>query len=109
MNWLIAIIALNLLLTLGLGTYLEFRPITDSARAKRWWKGILIRRACRIRGNVPGWRGDRSRTASTGPGGGESVGERLQAPRPKSRGPTAGNLPNAGTSRPSSRTDTIQH
>lgn len=41
MNWLIAIIALNLLLTLGLGTYLEFRPITDGARAKRWWKGTL--------------------------------------------------------------------
>ena len=41
MNWLIAIIALNLLLTLGLGAYLEFRPLTDGARAQRWWKGTL--------------------------------------------------------------------
>lgn len=41
MTWLITIIALNLLLTLGLGIYLEFRPITDGARAKRWWKGTL--------------------------------------------------------------------
>jgi V/A-type H+-transporting ATPase subunit K len=41
MNWLIAIIALNLLLTLGLGAYLEFRPIRDGERAKRWWKGTL--------------------------------------------------------------------
>ncbi|HXU93835.1 MAG TPA: ATP synthase subunit C [Gallionella sp.] len=41
MNWLIAIVTLNLLLTLGWGAYLEFRPITDSARAKRLWKGTL--------------------------------------------------------------------
>jgi hypothetical protein len=41
MNWLIAIIALNLLLTLGLGAWLEFRPLTDGARAQRWWKGTL--------------------------------------------------------------------
>ncbi len=41
MNWLITIIALNLLLTLGWGAYLEFRPITDGARTKRLWKGTL--------------------------------------------------------------------
>ncbi len=41
MSWLIAIIALNLLLTLGLGIYLELRPLTDGARAQRWWKGTL--------------------------------------------------------------------
>lgn len=41
MNWLIAIVTLNLLLTLGLGAYLEFRPLTDGARAQRWWKGTL--------------------------------------------------------------------
>lgn len=41
MNWLIALIALNLLATLGLGAWLEFRPITDGARAQRWWKGTL--------------------------------------------------------------------
>ena len=41
MNWLIAIVTLNLLLTLGWGAYLEFRPITDGARARRLWKGTL--------------------------------------------------------------------
>ncbi|MCK9199568.1 MAG: ATP synthase subunit C [Gallionella sp.] len=41
MNWLIALIVLNLLFTLGLGAYLEFRPITDGTRAQRWWKGTL--------------------------------------------------------------------
>ncbi len=41
MNWLITIIVLNLLLTLGLGAYLEFHPIRDGERAKRWWKSTL--------------------------------------------------------------------
>lgn len=41
MNWLIALIALNLLATLVLGAWLEFRPIRDGARAQRWWKGTL--------------------------------------------------------------------
>ena len=41
MSWLIAIISLNLLLTLGLGAWLEFRPMRDGARAQRWWKGTL--------------------------------------------------------------------
>ena len=41
MNWLIALIGLNLLGTLGLGAWLEFRPMTDGARAERWWKGTL--------------------------------------------------------------------
>jgi V/A-type H+-transporting ATPase subunit K len=41
MHWLIALIALNLLGTLGLGAWLEFRPMTDGARAARWWKGSL--------------------------------------------------------------------
>ncbi len=41
MTWLIALICLNLLLTLGLGAWLEFRPMTDGARAQRWWKGTL--------------------------------------------------------------------
>jgi V/A-type H+-transporting ATPase subunit K len=41
MNWLIALIALNLLLTLGLGVYREFRPIRDGARAQRWWRGSV--------------------------------------------------------------------
>jgi V/A-type H+-transporting ATPase subunit K len=41
MNWLIALIVLNLLLTLGLGAWLEFRPVADGARAQRWWKGTL--------------------------------------------------------------------
>ncbi len=41
MNWLIAIVTLNLLLTLGWGAYLEFRPITDGTRARRLWKGTL--------------------------------------------------------------------
>ncbi len=39
MNWLIAIIALNLVLTLGLGVYLEFRPMCAAARAQRLWRG----------------------------------------------------------------------
>lgn len=41
MSWLIALITLNLLLTFGHGIYREFRPITDAARAKRWWQGSL--------------------------------------------------------------------
>jgi V/A-type H+-transporting ATPase subunit K len=41
MYWLITIICLNTLGLLGLGTYLEFRPITDGARAGRWWRGTL--------------------------------------------------------------------
>jgi V/A-type H+-transporting ATPase subunit K len=41
MHWLIALIGLNLLLTFGLGAYLEFRPMTDAARVARWWKGTL--------------------------------------------------------------------
>lgn len=41
MHWLIAIIILNVAGTLGLGTYLEFRPLTDGARARRWWQGTL--------------------------------------------------------------------
>lgn len=41
MSWLIAIIVLNLLLTFGLGIYLELNPLTDGARAQRWWKGSL--------------------------------------------------------------------
>ena len=41
MSWLIAIIGLNLLLTLGLGIYLEFRPMTDGVRAQRWWRGTM--------------------------------------------------------------------
>ncbi len=41
MNWLIALITLNLALTFGLGIYREFRPITDPARAQRWWRGSL--------------------------------------------------------------------
>jgi V/A-type H+-transporting ATPase subunit K len=41
MSGLIAIICLNLIGTLGLGIYLELRPLTDGARAKRWWTGTL--------------------------------------------------------------------
>lgn len=41
MHWLIALIALNLFATFGLGGYLEFRPMHDGARAARWWKGTL--------------------------------------------------------------------
>lgn len=41
MSWLIAIICLNLFATLGLGIYLELRPLTDGVRAKRWWTGTL--------------------------------------------------------------------
>jgi V/A-type H+-transporting ATPase subunit K len=41
MSWLIALICLNLLGTLALGAWLEFRPMADSARAQRWWKGTL--------------------------------------------------------------------
>ena len=41
MYWLIALIGLNLLGTLGLGAWLEFHPMTDGARAQRWWKGTL--------------------------------------------------------------------
>ncbi len=41
MNILIALIALNLLLTLGFGVYLEVRPIRNSARAQRCWRRSL--------------------------------------------------------------------
>ncbi len=41
MYWLIAIICLNTLGILGLGAWLEFRPISDGARAGRWWRGSL--------------------------------------------------------------------
>ena len=41
MHWLIALIALTLLATFGLGVYLEFRPMRDGTRAARWWKGTL--------------------------------------------------------------------
>ena len=41
MSWLIAIICLNLLLTLGFGIYLEFRPMRESRRAQRWWTGAM--------------------------------------------------------------------
>lgn len=41
MNWLIALIVLNLALTLGLGVYREFRPLQDGARAQRLWRGSL--------------------------------------------------------------------
>jgi V/A-type H+-transporting ATPase subunit K len=41
MSWLIAIICLNLFATLGLGIYLELRPLADGVRAKRWWTGTL--------------------------------------------------------------------
>ncbi len=35
MKWLIALIVLNLLATLGLGLYLEFRPMREGAHAAR--------------------------------------------------------------------------
>jgi len=41
MYWLIAIICLNLLGTLVLGTYLELRPLLDGTRAQHWWKSTL--------------------------------------------------------------------
>lgn len=41
MNMLIAIIALNLLLTLGVGIYREFRPLSDGARAQHLWRRSL--------------------------------------------------------------------
>lgn len=41
MSWLIALICLNLIGTLGLGIYLEFHPMTDGARAQRYWRGTL--------------------------------------------------------------------
>lgn len=41
MSGLIAIICLNLIGTLGLGIYLELRPLNDGVRAKRWWAGTL--------------------------------------------------------------------
>jgi len=41
MSWLIAIICLNLFATLGLGIYLELRPLIDGVRAKRWWTSTL--------------------------------------------------------------------
>jgi len=41
MSWLIAVICLNLLATLGFGIYLELRPLTEGVSAKRWWTGTL--------------------------------------------------------------------
>jgi V/A-type H+-transporting ATPase subunit K len=41
MSWLIALIALNLAVTFGLGIYHEFRPMRDAERAKRWWRGSV--------------------------------------------------------------------
>ncbi|BCK87420.1 hypothetical protein MIZ01_1198 [Sideroxyarcus emersonii] len=41
MYWLTAMIGLNLLLTLGVGIYLEFRPMRDGVRAQRWWRGTM--------------------------------------------------------------------
>jgi V/A-type H+-transporting ATPase subunit K len=41
MSWLIALIALNLACTFGLGIYREFRPMHDPARATRWWRGSV--------------------------------------------------------------------
>jgi len=41
MYWLNAIIVLNLIGTLGLGAYLEIRPMKDGPRALRWCKGTL--------------------------------------------------------------------
>ena len=41
MNWLIALITLNLLATVGFGVYREFRPLRDGARAQRQWRGSV--------------------------------------------------------------------
>jgi V/A-type H+-transporting ATPase subunit K len=41
MSWLIVIICINLFGTLGLGIYLELRPLENGVRAKRWWTGTL--------------------------------------------------------------------
>ncbi len=41
MIWLTAVIALTLIGTIGLGIYLEFRPLKEGARAQRWWRGSL--------------------------------------------------------------------
>jgi V/A-type H+/Na+-transporting ATPase subunit K len=41
MYWLITIIAVNVLGTLGLGAYFGLRPPADGRRARRWWKGTL--------------------------------------------------------------------
>lgn len=40
MSWLIALICLNLIGTVAAGIYLEFRPLADSIRVQRWWKGV---------------------------------------------------------------------
>ena len=41
MYWLITVITVNVLGTLGLGAYFELRPPADGRRAKRLWKGTL--------------------------------------------------------------------
>lgn len=41
MYWLITIIAVNTLGTLGLGAYFGFRPPADGRRARRCWQGTL--------------------------------------------------------------------
>lgn len=41
MYWLMALISLNVLGTIGLGTYLGFRPMADGVRARRWLKSSL--------------------------------------------------------------------
>jgi len=41
MNWLIALITLNLLATVGFGIYREFRPLHDGASAQRQWRGSV--------------------------------------------------------------------
>jgi V/A-type H+-transporting ATPase subunit K len=41
MYWLIALIGLNLFGTIAWGVYLEFRPVTNGAKAQRLWKGTL--------------------------------------------------------------------
>ena len=39
MYWLITILALAVLGTLGIGGYFAIRPPTDSRQARRWWRG----------------------------------------------------------------------
>jgi V/A-type H+-transporting ATPase subunit K len=41
MYWLIAIIIVNVLGTLGLGAYFGLHPTSNARRARRWWKGTL--------------------------------------------------------------------
>lgn len=41
MYWLMTLIALNVLGTIGLGAYLGFHPMKDGARARRWLTGSL--------------------------------------------------------------------